>query len=184
MRHLGMLPMLPYLGWVWSVFWLKRILLREPCWHRIAPGLYLGRRPRPNELPDDCGAVVDLTAEFPVPPGLLRADCAYRCLPTLNRFVPSADAFASLIQELLALDAPIYVYCAAGRGRSAMLVAALLLLRGQVASLEAAELQLRAVRRGVYLHPVQRAFIARHCASHLDRAGQRTPASSAATPCE
>src|SRR5256885_4020951 len=37
----------PYLALVWAFHGLKLAgLRREPCWHAIAPGIYLGRRPR------------------------------------------------------------------------------------------------------------------------------------------
>src|SRR4051794_4941613 len=50
---LNLVLMLPYLLLVWAFFWLKLFgLRRERCWHEVAPGVYLGRKPRAHELPD------------------------------------------------------------------------------------------------------------------------------------
>jgi protein-tyrosine phosphatase len=161
MAPLCLLVLLPYLLLVWGFFWLKLLgLRREPCYVRAAPGLYLGRRPRRFELPQDCDMVVDLTAEFIEPRDVVTA-CQYRCLPMLNRHVSSEADLALLLRELLAFDGAIYVHCGAGRGRSAMLVAALLVLQGQADDVEAAERQLKAQRPGVQLHAAQKALIVR-----------------------
>jgi hypothetical protein len=156
--------MLPYLLLVWGFFWLKHLgLRRESCWHEIAPGLYLGRRPNAGELPLDCRLVVDLTAEFVEPQRVVGA-YAYRCLPMLNRHVPSDAEARGLLNDLLVCKEPIYVHCGAGRGRSAMIVAALLILTGRASDVEDAERTLRRIRPGVHLHAAQKAQIQRICA--------------------
>ena len=161
---LHVLVLLPYLITVWSVFALIRTRLRrEPCWHSVAPGLYIGRKPQRAELPEDCALIVDLTAEFIEPRNVVAA-CRYRCLPILDRHIPREADFMRLVPELLEFDGSIYVHCGAGRGRSAMLVAALLVLRGLADNVDCAEKMLRERRPGVAIHPAQRAFIARCCA--------------------
>jgi protein-tyrosine phosphatase len=157
--------MLPYLLLVWAFFQFKRVgLRREPCWHRVAPGIYLGRRPYAHELPDDCRLVVDLTCEFVEPQSVVGA-YAYRCLPTLNRHVPSDADARALIGDLLEFGSPVYVHCGAGRGRSAMIVAALLILTEQADDVASAEHMLQRVRPGVHLHAAQKALIIRTCAA-------------------
>jgi hypothetical protein len=184
MAPLCMLALLPYLLLVWGFLGLKRLSLRsEPSFVRAAPGLYLGRRARSFELPQDCGMVVDLAAELPEPRAVVAAG-KYRCLPVLNRHVPADAQLRALLCELLAFDGAIFVHCGAGRGRSAMLVAALLVLRGQAGDVDAAERQLQALRPGVRLHAAQKAIIVRQLG--LLARPVATPQShspSAATPC-
>ncbi len=167
----AVLLLLPYLALVWGFHWLKLAALRrgEPCFHPAAPGLYLGRRPRAFELPSGCALVVDLTSEF-IESSAVVAACRYRCLPVLNRHVPGERALAALLDELADEPGAIYVHCGAGRGRSAMLVAALMVLRGHAPDVDAAEHALRALRPGVRLHPAQRALIARLCPAPARRA--------------
>ena len=159
-------------------------LRREACFHQAAPGLLIGRRPRGFELPANCALVVDLTSEFIEAPGVV-ARCRYRCLPTLNRHVPDPAELESLLLELIDFQGVLYVHCGAGRGRSAMLVAALLVLRGHARDVAAAELQLKALRPGVRLHAAQRALIERLCEALALRRGAvlQMPAPSATTLC-
>ncbi len=167
---LSVLALLPHLFLVWGFFGLKLAgLRREPCYHRVAEGLVLGRRPFARELPADCELVVDLTAEFAADP-LTLVGRRYRSLPVLNRHVPSDAEFTALIDELQRFRGGMYVHCGAGRGRSAMVVAALLVLRGAAADAREAERQLRAIRAGVRLHAGQRAIVDRCCAALSGRA--------------
>lgn len=160
----AVLVLLPYLLLVWGFFWLKLLLLRrkEPCFHRVADGIVLGRKPRRHELPPECELVVDLTAEFSEDSDVI-ANHAYRCLPVLNRHVPSDADFCALLDELHGFPGGMYIHCGAGRGRSAMVVAALLVLRGEATDAADAERKLRAVRPGVSMHGTQRALVDRCC---------------------
>jgi protein-tyrosine phosphatase len=178
---LNLILMLPYLLLVWAFFWLKVFGLRpEPCWHQVAPGVYLGRKPRVHELPDDCRLVVDLTCEFFEAPSVVGA-YAYRCLPILNRHAPNDAELAALLSELRNHEAPIYLHCGAGRGRSAMVAAALLMLRDQAQDVAEAEAMLKRARPGVHLHAAQKALIARQCAA-LPRGAGRQSLQPSATP--
>lgn len=154
----------PYLIFVWTAFQLKALgLRRDRCWHRVSQGLYLGRKPCAGELPDDCNLIVDLTAEFPAQTPVLPWR-RYVCLPTLNRHVPADADFLALLDALHAWrDGSIYVHCGAGRGRSAMVAAALLVMRGEALDATDAEAKLGRLRPGVRLHPAQQAIIARCC---------------------
>jgi protein-tyrosine phosphatase len=56
-------------------------------------------------------------------------------------------------------DGPVYVHCAAGHGRSAMFVAALLLASGRLASVSEAEAFMREKRPEVRLSSSQRELL-------------------------
>ncbi len=171
------LVFLPHLAASEAYFHFKRLVLRlEPCWNEVAPGIYIGRRPLPRELPGDVRWIVDLTAELHEPGELVRHG-HYRYLPTFNRWVPDAAGFRRLTRELAGVAEPIYVHCGSGLGRSAAVVAALLILRGLAQDVGQAEQRLRRVRSRVYLHPAQRQLVARQCAdpARAPRADQARP---------
>ena len=177
------LVLAPYLALVGSFFWLKTWVVRrrEPCWHEVAPGLYVGRKPRAFELPRACTRVIDLTCEFAAARDVVRGR-SYRCFPILNRHVPREDALRALLQTLVAHEGGLYVHCGAGRGRSAMLAAALLVLRGHACDVDAAERRIAALRPGVKLHAAQRALITRCCATLRADAAPRSRPACASTP--
>ena len=156
-------------------------LRREACWHEVSPGLYLGRRPSreraaqglpPGRRPDvGVHRTADVVGAY-----------AYRCLPMLNRHVPSDAEVRALLRELArVLEAPIYVHCGAGRGRSAMIVAALLVLQRQGRRRRRGRAHAQAIRPGVHLHAAQKALITRQCAA-LQRGAAPQSRSPSATP--
>jgi protein-tyrosine phosphatase len=152
--------LLPYFLLTWAVWHAQRILSRERCFDEVRPGLLLGRRPLARELPRDVACVVDLTAEFPVASGV-RARGHYLCVPVLDATAMEEDTLAALVPELLAARAPLYIHCAQGHGRSAMVVAALLLARGEAQDAAHAEALVRHARPGARLHSEQRALLHR-----------------------
>ena len=155
---------LPHLAACEAHFHFKRLVLRlEPCWNQVAPGIYIGRRPLPRELPGDVRWIVDLTAELFEPRELVRHG-HYHLLPSLNRWVPPDEAaFRDLTRALADVSEPVYVHCGSGLGRSATVVAALLILRGLAGDVDEAERMMRRIRPRVHLHPAQRELVARRC---------------------
>jgi protein-tyrosine phosphatase len=152
--------MLPYLLLTWVVWHVQRRLSKEDCCNEVAPRLWLGRRPFPRELPPGVDLVVDLTAEFPAPRGLT-AGRSYRCLPTLDALVPHDPDVENLAAEVASWPGVVYVHCALGHGRSALLAAAVVLRRGLAATPREAEALLRQARPAVRLKPAQRRLLQR-----------------------
>jgi rhodanese-related sulfurtransferase len=152
------LVFMPYFAMVHVGRALVRAAWPEPPFDEVSPGVFVGRRCAPAELPAGVGMVVDLTAELDALPGLPAA-VGYRCLPTLDGHAPRLDALEALVGELVAFEDPVYVHCAAGHGRSAMVAAALLLRRGTVGNLEEAERTMRRARPRVRLAEAQRRVI-------------------------
>ncbi len=154
----AMLLTAPYLAGAWLVLLLLR-LRREAAHHEIRPGLFLGRKPLGrDELPPGVRLVVDLTAEFP---GLAPVSGEYVAVPTLDGSVPDDAAFASAVDRVRAHDGVSYVHCAAGHGRSAAVVACVLVAEGRAASPEDAERLMTDVRPGVRMSRLQKALVRR-----------------------
>ncbi len=159
-RHpLAALALAPYLGLA-RFSWRLRVWSGEPCWHEVAPGLFLGRRARAQELPPGVNAVIDLTAEHTEPRGV-REGRTYRVLSTLDGCAPDEAGLRALVADFAAWEGAVFIHCAVGRGRSSTVAAALLLARGLATSPEDAEARLRAVRPCVKLTRKQRAVLAR-----------------------
>jgi protein-tyrosine phosphatase len=154
------LLLLPYFLLAWTVWHVRRGLSRERCFHEVAPGLLLGRRPFAHELPAEVALVVDLTSEFPEPPAV-RTRARYLCHPVLDTCAPDEEGLVSVVRTVLAEPGAVYVHCAQGHGRSSTLVAAVLLAQGHHEDVPGAEHHLRRARPGVRLHPEQRALLTR-----------------------
>ena len=150
-------PVLGTLGGLWHLLnWVRH----EAACHEVAPGVWLGRRPLRGEIPAGVRLVVDLTAEFAKAPGV-GAGHEYVCLPTLDGLAPGAVEVEELLGKIDACGGPVYVHCALGHGRSALVAAAVLLRRGVVGDVRAAETHLRERRPGVRLKGAQRRLLAR-----------------------
>lgn len=151
--------------WSWLLHWpyllLSRLCFevarrcsREPPWHEIVPGLYLGRRLTRREAAAAVTSLglrgaLDLTCEF-AEPRAMRNATSYRLLATLDNTSPTLEqvrAGVDWIRRHLA-EGSVYVHCAVGHGRSASVVAAHLLAAGCARSAEDA-LSLIQARRGL-----------------------------------
>ena len=160
----AVLLLLPYLLLTWGVWHLSRLLSKEAVWNEVVPGLFLGRRVSARELPPDVSLVVDLTAEFSEPRGVVNGRC-YLCLPTLDAAVPNLAALRDVSTRVADWQGNVFVHCALGHGRSALLVAAVLLERGLAKDDAEAITLVRKARPAVRLRLVQRGLL-RQC-SHL-----------------
>src|SRR5438046_497691 len=73
--------------------------------------------------------------------------------------VPEARAFLHVVQTILASSQPVYIHCAQGHGRSAIVVAAVLIAKGLASDVESAERLIRERRPSVKLNRRQREFV-------------------------
>ncbi|MEN6644555.1 MAG: hypothetical protein ABFE08_19135 [Armatimonadia bacterium] len=149
--------LLPYLGFTYAIWKVKRKISKEPLYNEVAPGLWVGRRVLGEELPEGVKVIVDVTCEFAEPSTAL-ARCEYRALPTLNYGAPEADGLRALVEEFAGREG-IYVHCAQGHGRSATVAAALLLRKGLAGTWEEAVAMVVKVRPKVHLEGCQEAFL-------------------------
>lgn len=150
--------LLPFLLVTWLLWHLQIALSKELHHVEVAPGLWLGRRCYVHELPSNIRTVVDLTAEF-AEPSTVREGRSYLCLPTLDASVPTTLAFAELVESISHSEAPIYIHCALGHGRSATVVVAALVAKGIDTSLVAAEQRVKRARPGIEINAVQHTLL-------------------------
>ncbi|MFP2956777.1 tyrosine-protein phosphatase [Myxococcus sp. 1LA] len=159
MQPIAVLALLPYLLLTWGTWHLVRRLSRERPYDRVVPGVVVGRRLLPGELPAGVAAVLDLTAEF-IEPGGIRGACRYVSLPILDASTLPAGKVAPVLRELAALPGPIYVHCAQGHGRTGMIAAALLVARGDAPDGQQALPLIQSVRPAVRLSAAQQHALA------------------------
>lgn len=152
--------LLPYRVMAWMGWRLGRLMSREPCANEVAPELWVGRRALAHELPQRTTLIVDLTAEFGRSHGV-KAGRDYCCLPILDGGVPDEAAFVALAARLATERGCIYIHCAQGHGRSAMLAAAVLIAREAATNVADAEQCVKRARPGIKLSAVQRNFLSR-----------------------
>ena len=160
-RWSSRLLLMPYCGVNWAGWRFLRFIVKEDPWNEAAPKLFIGRRAYVHELPTDVGVVVDLTAEF-IEPVTVRTGRKYKSLPILDAHVPRRDEeVISLVQELATSDDVIYIHCAEGHGRAAMIVALVLVARGVAKDAPSAVAHLKKIRPRINLRPHQHAALER-----------------------
>lgn len=141
------------------------MVLREEPWTEVAPGIWLGRRPTRRDTARfralGVRAILDLCAELPITRARTGAE-VYKSLPVLDGQSPTAEQLADAIAWMDTERAlgPLYVHCALGRSRSAVVVAAWRLAHGLDRSAEDCEQALRVLRPVVDLAEPQREALA------------------------
>ena len=144
---------------------LRFFARREGAYVEVAPNVFLGCRLTSREArrAEVRGwvAVLDLAAELPEPRSL-RELTNYRSLPVLDATAMSLEQLRDAVEWLKrhAASGPVYVHCAIGHGRSALVVAAYLVAIGLTADAKTAVKQLRQLRPGVRLNRPQRRALA------------------------
>ncbi len=155
----------PYIVFGRVVMRVQAAISAEPACQEVAPGMWIARRiganEIPRELPHSMRRVVDLTAEFPEPRDM-RTQPDWRWIPILDAGIPNASARArlkALAEELAGAPGPVFIHCAQGHGRSAMVAAWLMLRLKRADSVAAALAQIQSVRPGAKVKRCQRKWL-------------------------
>ncbi|QDT99392.1 dual specificity protein phosphatase family protein [Gimesia aquarii] len=141
---INQLVLLPYLVYLWSIWYLLRLVRHEPPVNQLTEKLFIGRRLFSTERPDNIDYVIDLTCEFNEPNGLRSG--GYFSYPILDGLVPPLEQLNQWIEQTAALDGTILIHCAEGHGRTGMFAAMLLVYLGHSQTTDAA-LQLIQTKR-------------------------------------
>jgi len=159
--------LLPYLLAGWLAWGLAR-LRGHVAYEQLAPDIWIGRRLGRDEQPPQIAAVVDLTCEF-AEPAHLRTRYAYRCFPLLDGTAPAPEVLVDLVEQVRRLPRPLYIHCAAGRGRAAMLGSLLLIAEHYCADAEQAIARVQLCRPRTFLTSSQRRAIEQAARLMADR---------------
>jgi hypothetical protein len=143
---------LPATSFMQACWWIENRLRRRDAFNEVVPGLFIGRRP--THLPDGVDVVIDLAGEFAAHP-VARAVPGYLSVPVLDRWVTSDPRFVDLIGSMATNKQVAFVHCAQGHGRSAQVVAGVLIARGLATSAEQAMKLVKQHRPGARLAPIQ-----------------------------
>lgn len=146
--------LLPFYLLTWGLWHIQRVLTREPCCNEIVPNLWLGRRPLADEIPSQVTLVVDLTSEFSVARQVTQ-NRTYFSLPTLDTSVPDVGAFQTAARSAADWNGGVYVHCALGHGRSATLMAAILIQKGLAVDVSDALDLIKKSRKHISISPSQ-----------------------------
>ena len=115
MALLPRILLFPYLAANWGMWHIRRLRSTEHPSDEVFDGVWVGRRCSMPKLPPNA-LVVDMTAEFVVPRGILTGH-RYVCVPTLDATAPDHAAFDALVRDLATDDGPLYIHCAIGHGQ-------------------------------------------------------------------
>lgn len=145
----------PYSAVVTVLWHVLRIVERRAPWNRLTPELVIGRRLLGHEYPPGTASVVDLTCELAA---VLPEDdvVTYLSVPILDAGWPEPARLLATVRTIRDLPRPIYLHCAQGHGRTALVAAAILLAEGDAKTAEEALGRVRAVRPGVRVNGGQR----------------------------
>lgn len=149
------LPLHLYAGLIWHVL---RLFSREPVFAMVTDGVLVGRRVLSHELPDTVRTVIDLTAEFREPSGIVSGR-EYRSFPILDASTPDEGALRAFIGSLP--TTPVFIHCAQGHGRTGLFTLAYLVSRGICSSLNEAKALLATARPRLQLNDEQERFLRR-----------------------
>ena len=166
-RRSGALPLTSYLLF-WPYILPQQLLYevyarlsRENPIDEICPGVFIGRRPSARRraflVEHGIEAVLDVTAAFPAPALALRARL-FLCLPILDGTGPSPELLGCAVTFLRDAEtekSAFLVHCAAGHGRSALIVAAFLLDTGRASTAVEAVAMIKKSRPSIHLKPAQ-----------------------------
>lgn len=149
----------PFFLLAWCTWHLAQRLSQENPVDQVSPTLLIGRRLLDRKtLPADC-LVVDLTSEFRELSAITEG--AYFFFPILDGHVPSDQALLHAVQKIGQYAGPVYIHCAQGHGRTALVATAFLIASGKASSVLDASVELKSVRPGIRLSPSQRSQLER-----------------------
>lgn len=145
------------------LWWLMRGVRNDGPGVPVVPGIWVGPKPFASEAETirkmGITALLDLTAELPESPVFDRDPFVRLRIPTLDRTQPTDDDLDRAVAWVLARRAEgrgVLVHCAFGRGRSAMVVVALMLALGESAKVDEAIQFVTRARPSTRLRSAQR----------------------------
>jgi protein-tyrosine phosphatase len=154
---LNKLVLLPYLLQLWFLWYLLRMVKKEPAYDQITENIFIGRRLLGHELPKEIDHVIDLTCEFSEPDAL--RSLSYYSFQILDGFVPPSEQIHCWVNNVKNLSGKIYIHCAEGHGRTGLFASLLLTHIGHSKNANEALLFIQSKRPQVRLGEKQLALL-------------------------
>lgn len=145
----------PYLLCINTLWFIWKSLSREFPVHHLRDSIYIGRRLLSREVSPGMQTVVDLTSEF-TESTALRSAPHYVLIDMLDGGTLSPKKLAEFARGLTSLPRPIYIHCAQGHGRTALVAALLLIALGEAPDPDEGLQQIKQIRPGTGLNTEQR----------------------------
>jgi len=152
----------PLFIYTWFVWYMLRLISREPAYNHIDENLLIGRRLLPAEMPSDLKNYIDLTSEFDEPTDVIR-NLNYICLPILDGSVPGIKELDQTLSRIG--TGKTFIHCAQGHGRTALFTIALLSKQKKISHYEEGIKLLKKSRPALRLNKKQVQFIQRYLES-------------------
>lgn len=154
---------------------MQRLLSSEPVWNQITSDYFIGGWPNSKKnTPPLCNlAILDVTCELP-----LQVEASgYLMIPVWDTHAPSSIQIEIGVRWALKQEREekrcILIHCAHGHGRSACMMAAILIAKGLVGTVEEAEAMMKKERPRVRLNPRQKEAVEMWLKKYGQRWGQR-----------
>jgi len=108
-----------------------------------------------NEFPEKIKTVIDLTCEFSED-RLIVKNTDYYNFQILDASIPNSEELADFINKISRIDAPVFIHCAEGHGRTALVASLFLIAKGKAGTLSDAYEMLKIKRPLVKLNRKQK----------------------------
>lgn len=156
---------------------MRHLASDEDLWHEILEGWYLGGwPPYKAALPEaDKLAIIDVTCELP----RKIAKCAYMCIPVWDTHAPDPrqiEAAVTWAQNQRQQGSEVFIHCAHGHGRSAVIMIAILVAEAYAKTVAEALAIIRKQRPKVRLNFRQQHAIDTWFNIHTENSGNRSAA--------
>ncbi|KAK1275944.1 putative dual specificity protein phosphatase DSP8 [Acorus gramineus] len=171
----------PYLAFIRTFVFLRRLRSREPLYTEISEGLYVGGWPSSvGNLPPGEPAVIDCTCELPRSSSVLKN--SYLCVATWDTRAPLPSQIESAVRwacRKRAQGKSVFVHCAFGHGRSVSVTCALLVELGLVEDWKSAEKLIKEKRPCIRMNALHRKSLEEWSKNRLStKRNERTDVSS------
>ncbi|MDX1959640.1 MAG: dual specificity protein phosphatase family protein [Leptospiraceae bacterium] len=149
---------LPYFLLINSIWFLKDTFSKENRTDYFFENYYIGKKVSFKNLPKNIETVVDLTAELNEDYDIVR-NKNYILFPILDGSIPDINDFYLLIKKITNLQNNIYIHCAEGHGRTAIVAIVLYLLKNKELSINDGISFVKSKREKISLNETQKEFL-------------------------
>jgi hypothetical protein len=149
---------IPYFLLIYSIWYFKYKFSKENKINFFFENYYIGKKILFQDLPNEIEVVIDLTSEFNEDSNILK-NRKYILFPILDGSIPDIDDFYLFIKEISKIQSNIYIHCAEGHGRTALVGIVLYLIKNKKCSFEDGLTFIKSKRDNIRLNNTQEEFL-------------------------